>query len=174
MRAEIGIADGPILEALAELDDAGRRRGAAILEKYERKAAQNATLQDGAVETLAELRARGLAIAILTRNTRSSIDIVLAKFDLTVEAIRTREDGAIKPSAEPLLSLCEELGASPRHSWMVGDHLFDIISGERAGASTVLMLDGPAHGEEVMAKAREKADYQIHSLPELVKIVTGR
>ena len=174
IRAEIGIAQGPILEALADWDDTSRRGGFAILERYERRAAEDATLQDGAVETLAELRARGFAIAILTRNARRSVDVVLAKFGMAVDAVRTREDGAIKPSAEPVLSICHELGASPRQSWMVGDHLFDIISGEQAGARTVLMTDGPQHAEDVMRQAREKADHLIHSLPELVELVSGR
>ena len=35
--------------------------------------------------------------------------------------------------------LNEELCADPRRSWMIGDYLFDILSGKAAGTKTVLM-----------------------------------
>ena len=65
--------------------------------------------------------------------------------DLTVDFIRTRDDGAIKPSPEPVHAICERLHALPAESWVIGDYLFDIQSGAAAGAHTVLMIgDSPS------------------------------
>ena len=165
MRAEIGV-EGPILEAMEGMDEQGRQRAEAILARYERDAAENATLQEGAVEVVAECRARGHPVAILTRNARATVDIVLSAHNIVVDAIRTRTDGAIKPSPEPVWSICQELGAAPERSWMVGDHLFDIITGEAAGTHTVLMVgDGPA------PDYAGRADHVIHRLAELLPLV---
>ena len=166
IRREIGIAQGPILEAIAQMDSEGRRDAEVILLRHEWDAANNGTLSVGAGETVAECRARGYGVAILTRNTRAVVDYILAEHGFVVDAIRTREDGPIKPSAEPVLSICRELQADPTHSWMVGDYLFDILSGKAAGTRTVLMI-----GEGAEPAYAKQADYVIQSLSELLALV---
>ena len=166
IRLELGIASGPILEAIAEMDVAARRNAEVILLRHEWDAAKNATLYDGAVETVAACRAKKYGVAILTRNARAVVDCILAEHGFVVDAIRTREDGAIKPSAEPVLSICRELQADPTRSWMVGDYLFDILSGHVAGTRTVLMI-----GEGAEPAYAKQADYVIRRLPELLTIV---
>jgi len=165
LRAEVGV-EGPVLEAMVQMDPASRERAEAALLRYEREAAENATLQDGAVEVIDALRAKGHPIAILTRNARATVDLVLKNHGITVDALRTREDGAIKPSPEPVLSICQELNADPRRSWMVGDYLFDIMSGRAAGTHTVLMV-----GDKPMPKFADQADYVIRRLGELLPII---
>lgn len=166
MKAEIGVAQGPILEAMEQMSVPERARAERILERYELEAARNAELQEGTLETLAALRDRGHPLAILTRNTRSSVELVLDRFGLEMDALRTREDGAIKPSAEPVLSLCQELQADPGRSWMVGDYLFDILSGRQAGARTVLMV-----GDKPLPEYADQAGHVIRRLSELLAIV---
>jgi len=147
--------------------DAGAQREAeVILLRHEWEAAKNATLYEGAVETVAACRAMGYGVAILTRNARAVVDYILAEHGFVFDAIRTREDGAIKPSAEPVLSICRELQADPANSWMVGDYLFDILSGKAAGTRTILMI-----GEGPVPEYAPQADYVIRSLPGLVPIV---
>jgi HAD superfamily hydrolase (TIGR01509 family) len=165
IRAEIGV-QGPILEAMAGMDSAARQRAETILLRHEREAADNATLQEGAVEVVAACRAIGHPVAILTRNARVMVNLVLERHHITVDAMRTREDGAIKPSPEPLLSLCRQLQADPQHSWMVGDYLFDIISGKLAGARTVLMI-----GDKPLPEFAGQADHVIRRLDELLPLV---
>jgi len=121
---------------------------------------------DGAVATVAACRAKGHPVAILTRNARAVVDYVLEKHGFVVDAIRTREDGAIKPSAEPVLSICRQLNASPPQSWMVGDYLFDILSGKAAGTRTVLMI-----GDQPIPEYAPQASHVIRRLPELLTIV---
>ena len=134
--------------------------------RHEWEAAKNATLYEGAVETVAACRAKGFGVAILTRNARAVVDYILVEHGFVVHSIRTREDGAIKPSAEPVLSICRELQADPTDSWMVGDYLFDILSGKAAGTRTVLMI-----GDQPVPEYAPQADYVIRRLPELLTIV---
>jgi len=166
IRRELGIAQGPILEALAQMEAPAQREAEAVLLRHEWEAAENAPLYDGAVATVAACRAKGHPVAILTRNARVVVDYVLEKHGFVVDAIRTREDGAIKPSAEPVLSLCRQLNASPPRSWMVGDYLFDILSGKAAGTRTVLMI-----GDGVPPDYAGKADFVIRQLCELLAVI---
>ena len=162
IRDEIGIVEGPILEAIASWPDTDRGRALSILERYEWEAARDATLQEGAAAVIASLRERGHPVAILTRNARAMVEHVLETFDIVVDAMRTREDDAIKPSPEPVLSLCDELSADPTTSWMVGDYLFDILSGEAAGTHTVLMI-----GDGSRPDFADRADHVISRLDEM-------
>ena len=165
IRAEIGVS-GPILEAMKHMDDTRRRRAEIILARHEEEAAEQSELYDGVQVVLDACRRGGLALAILTRNSRRALDTVMAKFGLGVDTVRTRDDGAIKPSAEPILSICRELGADPGRSWMVGDYLFDLQSGAAAGTRTVLML-----GERPRPDFADQADFVIRSLIELLPII---
>ncbi|MGB2984600.1 MAG: HAD family hydrolase [Phycisphaerae bacterium] len=165
IRAEIGV-EGPILEALTEMDPVSRQRAEALLLRIEREAAENATLQEGAVEVLETCRVKGHPVAILTRNARPTVSLILENYGITIDALRTREDGAIKPSPEPVLSICEELRADPQRSWMVGDYLFDIISGQEAGTRTVLMV-----GDKPTPDFADRADHVIRRLAELLPII---
>ncbi len=165
VRAEIGVS-GPILEAMEGMNTEERKRTEAVLYRYEREAAENASLQDGAIEVLDACRARGFPIAILTRNSKPNVHMVMEKFGIRVDALRTREDGAIKPSPDPILSLCDELGADPRQSWMVGDFLFDIQSGRAAGTHTVLMI-----GDAPRPTFADQADHVIRRLAQLLPLL---
>ncbi len=167
IRAELGV-DGPVLEAMAQMDPESRKRVETALVAYERDAAENATLQDGAIEVMEAVREMGYAVAILTRNARPTVDMVLDRYGIKVDTLRTREDGAIKPSPEPVLSICRELNTEPRRSWMVGDYLFDIMSGREAGAQTVLMV-----GDKAPPEFADQADHVISRLVELLPLLDG-
>lgn len=166
IRAEIGITSGPILEAMEHMDDVAKARASEILTKHEWKAAGHVALYDGAVEVVTSSRTAGYAVALLTRNTRPIVDFLIEKHGFEFDAIRTREDGAVKPSPEPVLSICRQLMARPSESWMVGDFLFDIMSGRAAGARTVLMIG--AHPDPEYAS---QADHVIRELRELLPLL---
>ncbi len=144
IRVELGLPPGPILEAMACMTPAARVRAERVLDRHEREAAENSTLQPGAAQTVTGLRARGWRIGVLTRNTRHWTRYVLAKHGIEVDGLRCRDDGTVKPAPDPVLDLCRELGADPRVSWVVGDHLFDILAGAAAGARTILLVENGA------------------------------
>ncbi len=167
IRAEIGIVGRtPILEAMELMPEAERRRAAAILDRHERAGAENAHLQEGTLDTLAGLRTRGYCLGLLTRNTRRWVDVVLDRFGIVMDAIRTRDDGPVKPAGDGVSALCVELGADPGVSWMVGDYLFDIIAGRQAGARTVLLID-----DREAPPYADQADHVIRRLPELLTLL---
>jgi HAD superfamily hydrolase (TIGR01509 family) len=166
IRAEIGIGAGPILEAMDKMSEEERSRADKILNRYEKEAAQHAELQPGAIEVIETLRHQGWPVAILTRNARPWVDIVLSRFGILVDTLRTREDGAIKPSPEPVLALCRQLEVEPTASWVVGDYLFDIMSGREAGTRTVLLL-----ADRPRPDWADQADHVICHLPDLLPLV---
>lgn len=169
IRAEIGLPPGPILESLVQLDPPARRRAEVILARHEHEAALHAEWQEGAAEVVSALRAAGRPVAILTRNSRATVELILQSHALPFDAVRTREDGAIKPAAEPVLSLCRCLHADPARSWVVGDYLFDILSGRAAGTRTVLMV-----GDAPLPDYAQQADHTIRRLPELLDLLAIR
>ncbi|GIK16593.1 MAG: hydrolase [Planctomycetota bacterium] len=166
IRREIGLSAGPILEALQDMSPADRARAEIILERHERHAAENSTLHENARDVVHALRRRGHPTAILTRNARRWVDVVLSKHAIQVDAVRTREDGAIKPAAEPVLDLCRRLNADPVASWVVGDYLFDLQSGRLAGTRTVLMI-----ADAALPAFADQADFVIRRLDELLRII---
>lgn len=151
IRREIGGIEGPILEALEAMPDEDRARAAEILDRHEALAAARARLQPFAAEVLEKLARRGVRTAILTRNSRASLARVLDDHDLRVDALRSREDGEIKPSAEPVLALCAELGVAAERTIVVGDYLFDLQSARAAGATAVLLRNDANRVHEAAA-----------------------
>lgn len=165
IRAQIGMT-GPILEGIEKMNSDDRKRAEKILDEHEWEAAYNATLQDGAQEVVQQCRSLGFPIAILTRNARSKVEYVLQQHDFIIDAMRTREDGNLKPSPEALYSICDELDAKPEKSWMVGDYLLDILTGLRAGSHTVLLVAG-----HPIPDFAGQAEYVIHQLTGLLSLI---
>ncbi len=169
LRAEIGIESGTILEALETMTEDEHARAHEIIEVHERVAARDSELQDGVHEVLEFLRAGSIRIAIATRNSRPSVQTVLDKHQLHVDHIHTREDGPVKPSPQPVLDICEYFQIAPESSWMVGDYVYDIQSGNAAGATTVLFAADRTAGRG----GAEQADHVIRNLRELITILNN-
>ena len=62
--------------------------------------------------------------------------------------------------------MCRQFDVAPDSCWVVGDYIFDIEAGRRAGANTVLML-----GDRQPPDYADLADHTIHSLDELIALV---
>lgn len=165
IRREIGLPVDPrtpVLEAMEQMDATQRRRAEAILHHHEEQAAMSSELQEGACAVIDFLRCRSIPLGLLTRNSRYCADLVIQQHGLRFDLIHTREDGPAKPSPEPVFTLCRGLSAEPLTSWLVGDYLFDIQSGNSAGLTTVLMI-----GDKQPPEYAAQADYVITSLKEL-------
>jgi HAD superfamily hydrolase (TIGR01549 family) len=159
IRAEVGNV-GPILEYRDASDEAEKRRVDEILDRHERRAAETCGLCDGAHEILSFLRARGILTALLTRNSRQSVNTVLARHKLQFDFIVSREDSAPKPSPEPIFLICRKFGVRPEEALAVGDYLYDIQAGQAAGARTILVQSRHRHTFEA------QPDYEAASLHE--------
>ena len=172
MRAEIGLQPGiPILEQLAECDDALRARAEAIMRRHERAAIVGATLTDGCADLLAHLAALEIPMGILTRNIREVVQTFARTFALRFNAVYTREDGPPKPSPAGVLALCTALGVAPAETLTVGDYKFDVIAGRAAGCRTALLHPGLGPAEHADWGA---PDLVIQSLRELLPLFPRR
>jgi HAD superfamily hydrolase (TIGR01509 family) len=166
IRSEIGLDSGDILTAIKAMDPAGRKRANAILERHERYAVENATLNDGVPELLEALRKRTIAIGLLTRNTRENTLYVARRHRLTFDAVVDRHDGPAKPDGAGVLKLCEQFASSPAETLVVGDFLHDLHSARNAGAIAVLMETHPD-----AEQFKPYADYSISQMSELMDLI---
>jgi len=138
IRAEMGIGDRPILEAMAEMEPARLARARQILLRHEDAAAAQSTLNPGCAELLRWIESRRIPVALITRNSRRSAEIVVARHALPIRILITRDDGAYKPDPAPLLLACRRLAVPNHHdAWMVGDGPHDVEAGLAAGMKTV-------------------------------------
>ena len=167
IRSEIGLDKVPILEAMREMTPGDRARTEAILRRHEAVAADTSELQPFAFEVVSAVQAAGLRVALMTRNSRHSVEVFQSRHGLVFDLVWTREDGPTKPSPEPILAICRKLSVEPADMWSVGDYHYDIICGARAGTKTVLLV---AEGRDRPPWAGE-ADYVIADLRELLGLL---
>jgi len=166
IRRDLGIApDEGILEAIQALPPERSKQAAARLLGRELAAARSAALLPGTTQTLSAIRAAGLKTALLTRNAAEAMQIVLERFKLEFDLAWSREDGPIKPEPVGVLAACRTLGIQPARTVCVGDYHYDLVAANRAGAVSVLLVQGarPAFADE--------ADFVIRALPELLELL---
>ncbi len=142
IRQDLGFGEVPILETIHRLAGEAKTIAEQKLLKWEQHFAGLSELNEGCLDLLDWLTARGISTALITRNTRSSVQTVLAKHGLQFQVQITREDGRFKPHPEPLWLACKRLGVKPADTWMVGDWKFDIEAGNAAGATSVWLSHG--------------------------------
>jgi HAD superfamily hydrolase (TIGR01549 family) len=120
--------------------------------------------------TLSDLKQKGLLISLLTTKTQDQAEKIIRHFNLAdyFNEIMGRRPGiAVKPNAEPLLEICKFLKVKADESLMVGDTELDIACGKNAGSFTCAALYGYRTKEALM---KEKADYNINSIQELISL----
>lgn len=168
IRAELGIRpeDG-ILESIEAMDEARREHATRTLRAREMGAARKAVLAPGAGELLRDIRRAALKLALLTRNTRPAMQMVLDRFGLVFDLAWSREDGPIKPEPDGVLRACRTLGIAPQRTVCVGDFHFDVIAANAAGAFSVLL--DPAGGKPFTGEAR-RVIASLAELPEVLGI----
>jgi HAD superfamily hydrolase (TIGR01509 family) len=142
IKAEMGIGDRPILESLAEMSPAAREAAQEVLDRHEEAAAERSRLNPGCRELLQWIAARNIKTALITRNSRRSMQTVVERHELRLSVLITRDDAAPKPDPAPLLLACERLASSCDRAWMVGDGRYDIEAGAAATIRTVWITHG--------------------------------
>jgi putative hydrolase of the HAD superfamily len=98
-------------------------------------------LYDDALPVLADLRARGLAVGLLSNSSRDLDDFV-AHHGLDVDAVLTSHaHGKTKPHETIFNAILERLGVAATEAAMVGDTIEDDIDGARAVGMRAVLLD---------------------------------
>lgn len=165
IKAQMGIGDRPILEALAALTGPERAAAEAVLLGHEEHAARHSTLNPGCRELLAWLHERRIATALITRNSRISMETVLRLHNFTLDVLVTREDPPYKPDPHPLMRACKKLEIAPADAWMVGDGWYDVQAGLAAQIKTVWI----SHGKP--RPFQHQPWREARDLPELLQVL---
>ena len=139
-----------ILEAIAKMPPADADAANAVIDEMEAEGRRTLRLMPGAAEVAAWLQAMDIPTAIVTRNTRATVDHLhdalwapegLEPFSPAI----TRDDANVKPKPDPdaLRVIGEAWGAPAASLAMVGDSpANDVVFGKKAGAYTALVDTG--------------------------------
>ena len=173
IRRAIGCPEGqPILEYMETIPSPSSRKDACdILDRFEAEAAGRSRPNAGAEELIEFIRSRGLRLGIITRNSIASVRRALDNFSRVTssdfDVILSRDDAFLpKPSPEAVLEAARRLDIPPAEILVVGDFIFDIEAGYRAGARTVLLTN-----RRLSRRCEHAPDYTIHELAELKEII---
>ena len=142
MRTELKLPAGkPILESIAELSANEAKRVNKALDEMEYDIACKATAQPHAEELLTLLQKHHCHLGIVTRNAHGIAKATLKVCGLdgffTSHSIVGRECTNPKPLPDGVKLLLSRFSANAANAVMVGDHLFDLEAGKRAGTSTI-------------------------------------
>jgi HAD superfamily hydrolase (TIGR01509 family) len=159
-------SDEPVLEQIEQLKDPEKKKRAIrILENHETTAAFTSELNFGILALLKLLSQKKIKCAIVTRNSRKSVSIVLDRFKLDFDTVITRKEAPPKPAKEPVLLACKKMGLQPEEVILIGDYEFDMLAGKRAGVTTILLRTRNQ-------PSSENADMVIDSILELAKLIS--
>jgi len=125
---------------LMDLTPQEQGRGIRILERHETLGVENGTLIPGTEELLRYLKDAGVKCALITNNSRRSVESVLGRHPLSFDLVLSRDDGALKPDPQAFLSALEQLGARPDEALAIGDAHLDLIAAERAGIEEFILV----------------------------------
>src|SRR5512136_1514762 len=127
IKAAIGVERSvSILSYLENRPELERARKRAILERFEEEATRRARLRQGVRPLLAHLARRRIRTALVTNNSRSNLEILIARFRLSFDYTSSRESGLWKPSGAPLRAAMAALGLTAEECCAVGDSHFDV------------------------------------------------
>ena len=119
-------------------------------------------------DTLSFLKnGKNLKISLLTTKGQDQAEKIIDHFNLNehFDFIMGRREGiAHKPSAEPLLFICNELEVDPKDTMIVGDTELDILCGKNAGSITCGVTYGYRTEESLKAN---NPDYLVNNFGEI-------
>ena len=168
IKAQANVGDIDLIDYLREATGKEYERIHKILMKFEEDGVANARLNRGARTVLSFLAKRKIPTALLTRNSRKSVDGVCRRLKLKFDVTITREDGPHKPAPEPILEIARRWKVKPRKLLVVGDYKWDLMCAQNAGAPCALLINGsglPEWGKD--------ADFVITKLTDVMSIIEG-
>jgi pyrophosphatase PpaX len=125
---------------------------------------------EGIEHVLAELKAEGRRLGIVTAKRRKTVELAFAVlpleryFDVVVTSDMTERH---KPDPAPVLAALERLGVEPSEAAFVGDSPFDVGAGKAAGVFTVAVAWGNIHPVESL----DEADALVRTPQELLAVL---
>ncbi len=135
----------PVLEYILNIPDPVKQKEMLTeLEIFETEGAARSVPAEGAEDILVALQIRKIPVAVLTRNSYRSVARALQNFNTIgpedFAVIVTRDDALpIKPDPAGVLFIASQLNIPPANILVVGDYIFDMQAGRKAGCSTVML-----------------------------------
>jgi pyrophosphatase PpaX len=129
---------------------------------------------DGVAELLAELKAHGALLAIVTSKSRDTTSMAFRSIDIESyfdEIICTDDTDFHKPDPQPIMLALERLDVTPEEAVYIGDSPFDIEAGQAAGVRTA------AVGWGIFPPVRLKElepDFWFDQPAEIMQLCPGR
>ena len=164
----IGMSGGLFVSAL--LRETGRTLSEADIALLQRAHQQEYLAQadsvrplPGAAELLAALTERKVAWAIATSGYRATAHQALAMLGLPDDAPMVTRDmvAHAKPDPDLFLAAAAMLEVEPRHAFVVGDSVWDLLAARRAGALGIGVLSG-GYGREELERV---GAYRVYADP---------
>ena len=148
-KSAVGLpAELSILEAIAQASPSRAAQLSKQVADWEWSLAGAAQPADGCHPLLSAIP-RG-SCAILTRNRRDialkTLEVIGADAFFEPSLVLGRDEATPKPSPAGIELILERAQRDAADSFMVGDYLYDMQAGKRAGVNTIL-VDSVGHGE---------------------------
>jgi len=142
LRRDLGLpTDGePILVQLERLPKRLRDAGVQRLHAAEEEAAGRGSLLPGAAELLAWLHEQAVLCALITNNSRRSLDTVLRRLSLRFDLTLSRDDGPMKPDPALYIEALQRFGLSPDQAVAIGDSALDARAAHAAGIRSIFLV----------------------------------
>ncbi len=148
----------------------------ALLEHYARDIDTHTCLYEGAMEAVAELKARGYIVAICTNKPEALARELLTRLGiLDVFAAMLGADSLTvrKPDPEHLLETVRRAGGDPAQCVLVGDSDTDRNTSKAAQVPSILVTFGPS-GEDMAALSPDALLERYSDLPDMVEQLLGK
>ncbi|WP_025062662.1 HAD-IA family hydrolase [Sulfitobacter guttiformis] len=148
----------------------------ALLYHYARDIDTHTRLYDGAMDAVAELKARGYIVAVCTNKPEGLARQLLTRLGIldTFAAMLGADTLAVrKPDPEHLFETVRRAGGDPVQCLLVGDTVTDRDTSKAAGVPSVLVTFGPAGGD-MSALVPEALLERYSDLPDLVERLLGK
>ena len=142
----------------------------AFLENYGEHFADKTYAYEGVPELVAELKGRGIKLAVITNKAQNSAECVVKKNygDLFDIILGKTEKYPSKPNPDGALAVMKEFEVLPEECIFIGDSLVDMQTGVNSKALPVGVLWGFRTAEELRDNG---AEYIISEPEELFRII---
>ncbi len=128
--------------------------------------------------SLTKLRAKGMALAIVTNKPRSMTEAIVKEKGLAgyVDLVVAAGDApTVKPKPEMLWLACEKLGVNRNEAVMVGDSANDALAAKHAGLPVYLVTTGYNGTEPIAAWAKKNGEENLfESIKEVTESILSR
>ena len=151
---------------LDKVDAAARR----FLALYEGHAAALTVAYPGVRDTLMQLQAQGLILAVVTNKPLAATQEILAALDLArfFAAVVGGDSAARrKPHPDPIMKALADAGLKADEAIMVGDNYHDIEAAHAAGVEAIIVTYGYSH----KLPSETGADHVVDAMPEIVPLI---